>query len=90
MEWLVTLLQTLNSLSPLGVIALLGVVIFMMVKGKTAADQKVETLANNHLHEMPELASNMKETVEILRRIEIKLGTDFAYIKAKLGNGGGH
>jgi len=77
MESILSLLNTLNTLSPLAVIALLGVVIFMLVKGKTATDFKVDSIATNHLHDLP-------EAIEILRRIELKLGEEFSYIRARL------
>ena len=77
MESLMSLLTLLNSLSPLAVIGLLAVIIFMMVKGKTATDVSVESLKENHLHNLPEIADS-------LRRIETSLAENFSYIKAKL------
>ena len=77
MEPLLEFLKTLNSLSPLAVIALLGTIIFMLVKGKTASAEKLKEVQENHLHELPEIA-------ETLRRIEQRMGEDFSYIKAKL------
>lgn len=87
METIIELLQMLNTLSPLAVIALLGIVIFMLVKGRTAADAKVETIASNHLHELPELVENSRKAVEVLQRIETRMAEDFGYIKAKLNGG---
>ena len=77
MESLVSLLNTLNSLSPLAVIALLGTVIFLLVKGKTAADKKVDEIRGNDLHELADMA-------ETLRRIEISLAREFVAIQTKL------
>ena len=80
MESLIALLNTLNTLSPLAVIALLGLVIFMLVKAKGAKedmDAKVAEITDNHLHGLPEMA-------EILQRIEVKLGEEFSYIRARL------
>jgi 3'-phosphoadenosine 5'-phosphosulfate sulfotransferase (PAPS reductase)/FAD synthetase len=88
MDSLISLLETLNSLSPLAVIGLLGTVIFLLVKGKTAADEKIETVATNHLHEMPELVETMRRIEASLIRIEIKISEDLSFIKAKLINGG--
>jgi hypothetical protein len=84
METLIALLQTLNSLSPLAIIGLLGTVIFLLVKGKTAADSKVETIASNHLHDLPSIAAAVKDMSETLRRIETHMAAEFSYIRAKL------
>lgn len=81
MDAITSLLTLLNTLSPLAVIALLGLVIFMLVKARAKnlldVGDKVDLLSSNHLHELPEIA-------ETLRRIEVKLGEEFSYIKAKL------
>ena len=84
MESLISLLQTLNSLSPLAVIGLLGTIIFMMVRGKTAADSKVDTLASNHLHDLPSIAESVKEMSLTLQRIELKMVEEFSYIRSRL------
>lgn len=76
MEFIVQLLQTANSLSPLAVIALLVVVIIMLVK-RPSMDVEMQELRTNHLHELPEIA-------EALRRIENSLATNFSYIRARL------
>ena len=82
MTALLALLGLLNSLSPLAVIALLGTIIFMMVKGKTATDQKVHTIATNHLPEMPEIAEALRD----MHKTPIALD---AYLRARLNGGGG-
>lgn len=69
MDTLISLLQTLNSLSPLAVIALLAVVIFYQVKHSN----EVVSLKSNDLHELPEMA-------DTLRRIETNQATSFATI----------
>ena len=84
MDIIISLLTTLNSLSPLAVIALFGLVIFMMVKAKTDTStvvQKVNDLGTNHLHCMPDI-------LETLQRIEVKLSEEFAYLKARINGGG--
>jgi hypothetical protein len=83
MESLMSLLQVLNSLSPLAVIALLAVIIFMMVQQNkgTAKQEQVNEIRDNHLHDLPQM-------LETLQRIEVKLGEEFAFIRAKLSNGG--
>lgn len=77
MDTLSSFLSGLNNLSPLAVIALLGVVIFMLVKGKTAVDTKVEQVADNHLHTVTETQLQILET---LQRIELTLAKNFAAI----------
>lgn len=84
MELILSLLASLNSLSPLAVIGLLGVIIFLLVKGKTATDGKVEAIASNHLHDMPELVAVVREMNETLRRIELKMEGEFSYIRSRL------
>lgn len=74
---MIELLNTLNALSPLGVIGLLAAIIYMLVTGRTASARKMDTMKDNDLHELPEIAAT-------LRRLEISLTENFAYIKAKL------
>jgi len=84
MDSLNTFLTTLNTLSPLAVIGLLGTIIFLLVQGKTAADTKVDAIASNHLHDLPSIAESVKEMSETLRRIEQRMGEEFSYIRARL------
>lgn len=70
---IVALLQLLNSLSPLGIIALLGVIIFMLVKGR----KQVGTIKDNDLHALPEI-------LVTLQRMEVSMGENFSWIKARL------
>ena len=73
MEILIQLLTVLNSMSPLGVIALLGVIIFLQVKN-TKRVTKIET---NDLHSLPDM-------LETLQRIEVTLNKEFSYLRARL------
>ena len=84
MDIVIELLTTLSAMSPLAVIALLGTIIFMMVKGKTAVDAKAETIASNHLHELPQIASDIRSMAESLQRIEVKMSEDFNYLKGRI------
>ena len=79
MDWLISFLNTLNNLTPLAVIALLGVVIFILVKGKghAATKKQMTSLKENDLHYLPEM-------VETLRRIEMSLSDNFSWIRAKM------
>ena len=74
MDQLITFLQHLNSLSPLAVIGLLGVIILILVRGK----RKVDKIESNDLHQV----------TEILQRIEVMLSREFSYVRTKLNGGG--
>jgi biopolymer transport protein ExbB/TolQ len=91
MDSVLELLKLINSLSPVAIIGLLGTVIFMLVRGKTAVDEKADKIATNHLHGLPEMASTLEDIKDILRtmsnqlqRIELRLGEDLTYLKTKL------
>ena len=73
MDELLELLKTANGMSPLGVIALLAVIIGMLVKGQKSMAAKVDTLGDNHLHDLPVLVGNSNKMVDTLQRIEVKL-----------------
>jgi F0F1-type ATP synthase membrane subunit b/b' len=77
---LVNLLQILNSLSPLGVIALLAVVILLM----THRNGPIKKLANNHLEHvqtsLDAIAKNSERTVELLSECKAEL----AWLRGKL------
>ncbi len=86
MDVLLDLLKTLNSLSPLAVIALLGVVIYKLVGGNKSltsisedSSSKLNEIATNHLHELPDMA-------ETLRRIESQQTAAFAKMITLLEN----
>ncbi len=85
MAALYSLLALLNTLSPLAVIALLGLVIFMLVKSKQEVTTKVDIIAENHLHEV---SDDLKTIIEVLQRMEVRIGEEFSYIRAKLNGGG--
>ena len=79
MELLVSLLGTLNSLSPLAVIALLGLVLLLQAKNK----QAIANVADNHLHSLP-------DQLDALRRIEAVLkdiNDNVVWLRAR-ANGG--
>jgi hypothetical protein len=80
METLVSVFEMLNAVSPLGLAALLAYVIYLLVKGKTSTDAKVETIATNHLHGLPEMADTLKE-------IQLTLTSLDAYLRARLNGG---
>lgn len=71
---LVKLLETLNGFSPIGVIALLGLIIYLQVRGKTEVSNRVDAIGENHLHEI----------AESLRRIELSLAENFSWIRSRI------
>lgn len=77
------LAKSLLSASPLAVIALLSYVIYLLVWGKgnlPGLSQQSTTIAENHLHELPEM-------METLKRIEMALKTmndNIIYIRARV------
>ena len=83
MESIVGLLATANSLSPLAVIALLAVIIFLLVRGKQEVSSQVSTLSDNHLHDVTNQLAQISET---LQRLEVSVSENFAYLKARLNN----
>ena len=86
MSGLLSFLTALNTLSPLAVIALLGLVLWRMAGHATIARAAVETrtavenLRTNDLHELPTIVLTLKAIegalsgqAETLRRIELRL-----------------
>ena len=58
------LLKTLNSFSPLGVIALLATIIYMLVNQKKA----VSEVSDNHLSGLPEMAEDIRTLIVEVRK----------------------
>ena len=73
MDAMIDLLKAINSLTPLGAVGLCLFIIYLQVKGK----QQVTNITDNHLHGLPDI-------IVALQRIEVKLGEEFAYIRARL------
>ena len=83
MESLIQLLNVLNSFSPVGVIALLGLVIFMLVKAKDAkldVDKKMSVISDNHLSGLPDMVSSLARIEDLLQ----SMNDNIVYIKARL------
>jgi len=76
---MVELLTALNALSPLGLAALLALVLWRQTGNKTGASRHDETIAliqtmrQNDLHELPEVAAAIDHMTEALGRIEAAL-----------------
>jgi len=90
MDTIIELLKTLNSLSPLAVIALLGLIIYKQVKDKPASEASVEEIKSNHLHEMPEIVAALQRMESTLQRIEVTITGDLSYIKARINGNTKH
>jgi len=79
-ESFISLLQALNSLTPVGIIGLLITVILLMVHKKGP----IQTIANNHLSHVQDslekIAENSEKTVDLLNDMR----EDMGYLKGKL------
>lgn len=83
MAEIVSLISTLNSLTPLAIIALLVIVLFYQSRNNQVAVAHTEvlnTVKTNDLHNLPEMLA-------ILQRIEVTMGENFAYLRARLNGG---
>ena len=78
MESLIEFLNALNTLTPVAVIALLGLAIFFLVWKNPfkPVEDSLNEVKENHLHDLPSMAANVEKMVEILQRIEVKMGED--------------
>lgn len=84
MDALTSLWELLNNLSPLAVIAMLATVIFLLVRGKTAADTKIDIIKGNDLHELPTMAEDIRAMAATMQRLEVKISEEFSYLRARL------
>lgn len=76
MDTMLSDLEMLNAISPLGVIALLGYIIYLQVKSQKGQHR----IATNHLHDLPEM-------VDTLRRIDEKMDKvieNTSYIRGRI------
>lgn len=86
MDAIAALLTQLNTLSPLGVIALLGLIIYMLVKAKDAkvdVDAKIDMIKDNHLHGLPEMAEALKRIETVLQN----MNDNIVWVKARINGG---
>ena len=84
MDAIVTILEIASTLSPIAVIALLAVIIFLLVKARATnlfdVPDKVDAISDNHLSGLPDMA-------ESLKRIESQLqnmNDNIIYIRARV------
>ena len=80
MTEILELLKAVNGMTPIGIITLMAIIIFLLVKGR----KDVKDLSDNHLHDLPLLVENSNRTVDVLQRIEVRLGEDLTYIKERV------
>ena len=86
MESLVSFLNSLNTLTPLAVIGLLGLAIFFLVwrNPLKPLENSLSEVKSNHLHELPAMAESLRDISATLQRMEVKMGEDFSYLKARI------
>jgi hypothetical protein len=77
-DGLLEMLNVLNSLQPLGVIGLLAVVIFLLVKNRS----EVAEIGDNHLHDLPAVVASLGRMEGLLQSIN----NNIIYLKAKAGD----
>lgn len=79
-EEIVSLLTSLNSLSPLGVIGLLVVVILLMVH----KNGPIKKIANNHLEHVQGTLEKIAESSDKQVDLLVDIKADIAFVKGKL------
>lgn len=83
MQEIAALISALNSLTPLGLAALLSFVIYMQIR----ANKGQRNIAENHLHGLPEMAASIERMTESLERIEslmLQMNNNVTYIRARI------
>ena len=80
------ILHTINTFTPLGIIALLGVIIFFMVwkSPLKPLEKSLTEVKDNHLHKLPVMAESLREISGTLQRMEVKMVEEFSFLKAKV------
>lgn len=76
--------NALNMLTPLGLSAGLAYLIYVQIKGKTAADVKIDTIRGNDLHELPTMAEDIRNMAATIQRIEALMSAEFGYLRGRL------
>lgn len=79
-------LTELNNLTPLGVIALLGLVIYYLVKNKglPAPKNSIEKIEKNHLHEIKETLGRIERFLIENNRLTNEINNNITWVKARL------
>ena len=87
MDALTSLLTLLNTLSPLAVIALLGLVLLLQArshKHTQSQNETLQTIKGNDLHDLPLIAETIRSMADTLQRIEVSQSENFSYLKARM------
>ncbi len=79
-EELSKFLSTLNTLTPLGVIALLGTTIFLLVH----KNGPIQTIKNNHLEHVQASLDKIVELNEKQVEHLVDIKTDISFVKGKI------
>ena len=77
-------LKDLLTATPMSIIALQAAALFYTIKNH----RTVQKIKGNDLHELPEVAQGIRDMTATLQRVEVKLGEEFSYIRARLNGGG--
>lgn len=83
MDSLLQLLQILNAFTPLGVAALLGLALFVIIWKNPfkPVEMAVTEIKDNHLHGVVDQLERINET---LQRMEVSLAKEFSTIQTKI------
>mgnify|MGYP001581454845 CR=1 FL=1 len=83
MDVLLQLLEVLSAFTPLGVAALLGLALFVIIWKNPfkPVESAVSEIKDNHLHDIVHQLENINET---LQRMEVTMSTEFSYLKARI------
>lgn len=81
-EYLHVIVHALNDITPLGMAAGMGLIIYQLVAKKGT----IKTISDNHLSDLPGIAANLAKLVESAGRQEESLGKirdDINYLKGR-------
>ena len=80
MSDIIFIIELVNTLSPLGLSALLAIIIWMLVKGRKDVTAQVANIGSNHLHEV----NDSLQRIEALLR---SMNDHVVWIRAKVNGG---
>ena len=93
MDVVLEVLKLAKDFSPIGVVALMAVAFIVAVWKNpfTPIAHKLDTIMDNHLHDLPSISANMAQMADgidkiadTMQRLEVKLSEDLSHIKAKV------
>ena len=70
------IITALNAITPLGLAAGLAIIIYLQIKNKG----RVNHLATNHFHELPQMAADIRAMRELLQTVN----DNVVYLKARV------